>query len=135
MTRNVQRNSQVVNSGSMNIGRIANLRAGGERGAGTAQSADLSCHDTIRTQILNWSSNCEVEMPGFAGKTGPIPTVRVVSVVKPIARSGFVWNRNQNRPGNLEPLLTLFTGYISIMGFEFYLFFLDMLPHVRNLKI
>ena len=74
-------------------------------------------------------------MPGFAGETGPIPTVWVVSVVKPIAQSGFVWNRNQNRPGNLEPLLTLVTGYILLMGFEFYLCFLDMLPHVRNLKI
>jgi len=70
----------------MNICQIANQKAGGEKGAKTAQSTYLSCHDTIRTQILIWSSNCEVEMPGFAGKTGPIPTVRVFRVVKPVAK-------------------------------------------------
>ena len=37
----------------MNIGRIANLPAGGERVAQTAQSTYCSCHDMIRTQRLN----------------------------------------------------------------------------------
>jgi len=41
----------------MNIGQIANLDAGDGSAANTAQSAYTSCHDTIRTQILNWSKS------------------------------------------------------------------------------
>ena len=58
-------NSCVSNSDSLNIGRIANLEAGGERAADTAQSTYCSSHDTNRTWILKWSQSCEVEMPGF----------------------------------------------------------------------
>jgi len=59
------RNSRVFDSDSTSSCRIANLNAGGERAARTAQSTYRSCHDTITTQILNWSQSCEVEMPGF----------------------------------------------------------------------
>jgi len=41
---------------SRNIGRIANVKLGCERAAKTAQSTYWSCHNTIRTQILNCSS-------------------------------------------------------------------------------
>jgi hypothetical protein len=48
-------NSQVFDSDSANIGWIANLKEGGARAAKTAQSTYTACHDTVRTQILNWS--------------------------------------------------------------------------------
>jgi hypothetical protein len=59
------RNSRVLDSDSTNIGRIANLKAGGERAAKTAQSAYTSCHGTIRTQILNWSETSGLAKAGF----------------------------------------------------------------------
>ena len=46
----------LLHSDSTNIGQIANPKAGCARGAKTAQSTHWSCHDMIRTQILNWSS-------------------------------------------------------------------------------
>jgi hypothetical protein len=49
---------------SMNIGQIANLKAGGERAQYPVQSMNWPYHDTIGTQLLNWSqqcSNCTVE--------------------------------------------------------------------------
>jgi len=42
----------------MNVSRIANLKAGGERAPETAQSTYWSCYNTTRTQILNWSQSC-----------------------------------------------------------------------------
>ena len=59
------RKSRVFDSDSTNISRIAHLKAAGERAAKTAQSTCSSCHDTIRTQLLNWGQNGELEMPGF----------------------------------------------------------------------
>jgi len=44
-------------SNSMNIGLIANLKAGGERAHKTAHFAYWSCHNTIRTQIHNWGQS------------------------------------------------------------------------------
>jgi len=64
-------NSRVFNSDSTNIGRIANPKAGGERAAKTAQSANSSCHDTIRTQILNWSKTSRLALTRFWGWNWP----------------------------------------------------------------
>ena len=49
---------RVFDRDSTNIGRILYLTAGGERAHNTAQLMYWSCHDTIRTQILNWSQTC-----------------------------------------------------------------------------
>jgi hypothetical protein len=43
----------------------------------------------ISTQLLNWSQNCELDMPGFGGKTGPFPMVLVFRVVRPVATVRF----------------------------------------------
>ena len=42
----------------MNISRIGNLNAGGERVANSEQCMYWSCHGIIRTQILQWSQSC-----------------------------------------------------------------------------
>ena len=54
----------------MNISRIANLKAGGEW-VSTAQSTYWSCHDTIRTQLLNWSEICRNRKFGTAVRFQP----------------------------------------------------------------
>ena len=61
----------------MNISPIANLNVGGERGANTAQCTYWSCHDTIRTHILNWSQSCRNRILGTAVRfqPGQIPAV------------------------------------------------------------
>ena len=68
---NSKPNSQVFDRNSMNIGRIAYLKAGGEWACKTAQSMYWSRHNMIRTQILNWSQSCEVRMLGFWWKNWP----------------------------------------------------------------
>jgi hypothetical protein len=50
---NLAYNLHLFHSHSTNISQIANLIAGGERAHQLGQSAYSSCHDTIRTQILN----------------------------------------------------------------------------------
>jgi len=57
-------NSRVFDSNSRSVSQIANLKAGGERAAKTAQSMYWSCPDMIRTQILNGWQSFEVEMLG-----------------------------------------------------------------------
>jgi len=49
-----------------------NLTAGGGRAAKSAQGMYWSCYNTIRTQILNWSQNCELEMPGWGWWNRPL---------------------------------------------------------------
>ena len=60
-----KQNPSVFNSYSTIISLIANLTAGGERAAKTAQSTYLSYHDMIITQLLNWRQSCEIERRGF----------------------------------------------------------------------
>jgi len=55
----------------MNISRIANRTAGGERAARTAQSMYWSCHNTMRTQILNWRQRCRNCKVGTAVRFQP----------------------------------------------------------------
>jgi len=89
-----KRNWRVFDRDPTNTCRIANLKPGGERATKTAQSTYWSCCDTIRTQILNWSKKCWLFSIGFCVETrcnGSVPG----------------WNRTRNRPGNLDPLLTL----------------------------
>jgi hypothetical protein len=97
ITPHCTRNLRIFHSDSTNNGQIGNLNAGSERAGKTGQSTSRTCHDTIRTQILNWRSSCEVEIPGFwCGTTrchGPVP--------------GRNWT--PNRTGNLDPFLTLVT--------------------------
>jgi len=62
---NSKRNLRVFDCDSTNISQIPYLKGGGERARKTAQSTYWSCHNTMRTQIHNWSQICEVEMPGF----------------------------------------------------------------------
>ena len=54
-----------------------NLNAGGERACKTAHSMYWSCHNTIRTQILNWSQSCRNRKFGTAVwfQPGQIPAV------------------------------------------------------------
>ena len=88
----IGRKVQVFDSDYMNIGPIVNVRAWGERGAKTTQSTYRSCHDTIRTQILNWSQNCRLRKPGFWWE--PVAMVRFLVPTR-------------NRAGNLYFFLTL----------------------------
>ena len=78
----------------MTIGPIANRRTGDERGHQSAYFTYRLCPDTIRTQILNWSKKCWLLRSGFCVET------RCNSLVPG-------WNQTRNRPGNLDPLLTL----------------------------
>jgi hypothetical protein len=60
-------NCPYFHSHSTNISRIANLNAWGDIAVRAARSTYWSCHDTIRTQILNCSQswwNCKVEIAG-----------------------------------------------------------------------
>jgi len=61
----LKRISRVFGSDRTNIGRIAYVKAGGERAANTAQSTYTACHDMIRTQILNWSEISGLAKSGF----------------------------------------------------------------------
>jgi len=65
ITGNLIQNSRVFDSDTTNIGRITIPKQGGGRSPNYTQSMHCWCHDTIRTQMLNWSVSCEVEMPGF----------------------------------------------------------------------
>jgi len=89
-----KRNWRVFDCDSRNTCRIANLKAGGEWATKTAQSTYWSCCDTIRTQILNWSKKCWLLRSGFCVETWCNSSVPG-------------WNQIRNRPGNLDPLLTL----------------------------
>jgi len=51
-------NWPIFHSYSMNIARIPNLNARGERAHKTAEFTCWPWHDTIRTQKLNWSQRC-----------------------------------------------------------------------------
>ena len=64
-------------SHSMKISRIAKLKAGSQTTPKTAHSTYWSCHDTIRTQIHNWSQSCRSRKVGTAERfqPGQIPTV------------------------------------------------------------
>jgi len=55
----------------MNIGQIANLKAGGEIPATIVQSMDRSCHIMIRTEILNSSENYCLAKARFWGGNRP----------------------------------------------------------------
>jgi hypothetical protein len=60
----------VFASDSMNIGQIANLKAGGETIAEIAPSTYTSYHDTIGTQILHWSALSGLAKARFEVETG-----------------------------------------------------------------
>ena len=55
---NIAHRMEFLHYDSVNIGLIANLNSWGGRAANTAQSTYWSCHNTIRTQMLNWSHSC-----------------------------------------------------------------------------
>jgi len=78
-------NSRVFDSNPKNNDRITNLNSGGEIADKTGQSTYRSCHDTTRTQRLNWSSSCVVVITGFWRQTGPIAPLQVSGVVQPVA--------------------------------------------------
>jgi hypothetical protein len=67
----------LFHSDSRNICRIANLSAGGEMVHKSAQFPYSPCHDTIRTQILNWTQRCGNCRFGTAARfqPGQKPTV------------------------------------------------------------
>ena len=71
---NFASNLMLFHSDSTNIGRIAILNAGGERAAKTAQSTYWTCHDSIRTQKLNWSQRTAKVVGTVIWDRGPAPT-------------------------------------------------------------
>jgi len=61
---NIDENMVLFHILSTTIGLIANLKAGSERAAKPAQSVYSSCHDTLRSHIVNSSangSNCKMQ--------------------------------------------------------------------------
>jgi len=70
-------NWPLFHSHSTNISRIANLNPGGERAHRTAQSAYSSCHDMIRTQILNWRQSCRNRNMELQSRFNPAKKPRV----------------------------------------------------------
>ena len=95
---NFAKNRPLFHSHSMNIRQIANRKAGGERAARTGHCTYWSCHDTIRTQILNCRQRCRNRKVGTAVQFQPgRKTIGLcpVQVTHPPrqCRSGF-------RPGN-----------------------------------
>jgi len=77
-------NLGVLDTNHTNIGLIWNLIAGGERATETALCMYWSCYDTIRTLILIWSQNCELEMLGYGGKITPFPMVWDFCMIGPV---------------------------------------------------
>jgi len=79
------------------------MKAGGERPSGTAQSTYWSCHDTIKTQILNCSESCRNRRIGIAVRlvlaTGPGNPPAV-----PVRTGNTIWfgSRTVQKP---DPLL------------------------------
>jgi len=61
---NMKPKSRVFDRESTNIGLITFLKGGCESAHRTAQFTYWSCHDTIWTQILNWSQPWDVEILG-----------------------------------------------------------------------
>jgi hypothetical protein len=86
---NWKRNSPGIILNSANIHCIAYLKVGGEREAKTAQSTYWSCHDTIRTQMLNWSEKSGLVMARFWGGTRPKCNVPEFSCGKTVATIRF----------------------------------------------
>jgi len=88
---------------SRTIDPIANQRMGDQRGHKTAYFTYRLCRDTMRTPILNWSNKCCLLRRRYCVET---------------CRNGSVpgWNRTRNRPGNLDPLLTLALTTSSLTG-------------------
>ena len=89
----------------MKISRIANFNAGGERGAKADQFTYWLWHDTIKTQILNWSEKGRNHMIASVVRfqPGQIPAVLCpVRVTNPARQSGSgFWpglEPNQNKP-------------------------------------
>jgi len=69
----------------------------------TSQFMYWSCHNTIRTQILNWSQSCRNH------KLEPLSSFNVAKKPQVYARFGLLggsWPGPGLTPGNLEPLLT-----------------------------
>jgi hypothetical protein len=87
----------LFDSDSTNIGPIANLNAGGERAGNTGQSRSRTCHDTIRTQIINWSEAWRNFKAGTAGRVQPGQKARV-----------YVWSGYQTRQDNAVRVFVLF---------------------------
>jgi len=99
------RNWWVFDSDPISIGPIAHLIARDARATVTAQCTSWSCHHTVRTQLCYWSQNCDLEILGSGGKTGPFPTVWVFGVVWPMA--------TVRCPVELEPELTWEYGTVA----------------------
>ena len=100
----------LFHSNSANIGLIANRKAGGERAHISAQSTYWTCHDTIRTQILNWSQMCRNRIVWTAVRFEPGQKPTVLCLVWETtpprqSRSGF-WpgvEPNRTEPNRTEP--------------------------------
>jgi hypothetical protein len=82
----------------MNISPIANLNAGGQRGAKTAQFMYRSCHDTIRTHIVHWSHSCRNSIFGTKVRIQP---GQIPAVLCP----GRVTTREEKRGSGVWPVL------------------------------
>ena len=100
---------------SLNVGRIANLKAGGERAPKTAQSTYWSCYNMIRTQILNWSQICRNRKVGTMVRfqPGQKPTVLcpvLLTTCQDKSRSGFWTGLEPNRTE--YPVQTLTAGVL-----------------------
>jgi len=77
---NVRQTCSVFDSELRNMCLIANLWALSERAATAEQYMYWSCYETIRSNLLNWSASCEVDIPGccqynWPNCTGPGNTV------------------------------------------------------------
>jgi len=121
---NFAENLVLFHCDSTNIDLIANLKAGGGRARKTAQSTYSSCHDMLRSQILDWSgifSNRKME-PRSGYNPANEPPVYVWSGNQPCQDKaggvfGRIWKRTepnwQSKPGPLaghpDLLLTLIT--------------------------
>jgi len=120
-TRELAATLALNHSYSTNIGRIAILNAGGERAAKTAQSTYWSCHDSIRTQILNWSQRSAKVVRTIIWNRGPVstrPKKRGVmsgpgNNTAKTERGGFLAGSgtepNRTAGQNPDPLLTLYS--------------------------
>jgi len=105
---NLAENMVLFHSDFTNIGQITNLKAGGERAHETAQFTYWPYHNTIITQILNWSQRCRNRIFGTAGRfqPGQKPTVLCpVRVTTPPRQhwSGFWPGLEPNRTAGENP--------------------------------
>jgi len=108
ITLKITPKSQVFNTYTTNLAHIQNWRPAGERAPKTASFTYRSCHNTIRTQKLNWSENAGLGRARLSSGNRPKSNGLGVSCGKTHCTGSIpVPTLTQNCSSGFEPLLTI----------------------------